>query len=257
LCSAPMPRRVLPPAPEFPSDLTRAAMFIANYGLKHLVQKAAMVARMPIAYPQMHPYAGLQARAHQETLDFILKEMPEAIAFDTPRELMGHALDLAKLDGLVAEFGVNSGGTINFIAKKKPHAAVHGFDSFEGLPEDWSGNAMAAGYFNRQGKLPKVAGNVTLHAGWFDRSLPRFMPTTNATAAFLHIDCDLYSSTVTIFEHLGPRIVPGTVLVFDEYFNYPNWQAHEHKAFVEFKARSGLKFKTLGYSIQQVAVICV
>lgn len=232
-------------------------MFIANYGLKHVVQKVAMVARLPLGYAQTHPYTGLQERAHRETLDFILAEMPDAIAFDTPRELMAHALSLVPSEGLVCEFGVNEGGTVSFIGKRLNGRQIHGFDSFEGLPEDWSGNKMSAGYFDRKGKLPKVPANVTLHAGWFDKSLPRFVEAHPGTAAFLHIDCDLYSSTVTIFETFADRIQPGTVLVFDEYFNYPNWQAHEHKAFREFVERSGLSFRYVAYSVQQVAVVVV
>jgi len=181
--------------------------------------------------------------------------MPDAIAFDTPRELMKHALSQITVDGLIAEFGVNSGGTIRFIAKHRPQDTAHGFDSFEGLPEDWIGNKMFAGYFNRNGRLPRVPRNVELHPGWFDESLPEFCRTHDGPAAFLHVDCDIYSSTVSIFEHLGPRIVEGTVLVFDEYFNYPNWQHHEHKAFEEFRAASDLDFRYIAYSIQQIAVV--
>ncbi|MCB1511325.1 MAG: class I SAM-dependent methyltransferase [Hyphomicrobiaceae bacterium] len=230
-------------------------MFIANYRLKTIVQKAAMAARLPLGYAQAHPYTGLQERARTATLDFISDTMPEAIAFDTPRELMRYALSLVTLEGIVAEFGVNEGGTITFIAKQLRGRKVHGFDSFEGLPEDWSGNKMHAGYFNRQGKLPRVPSNVELHAGWFDKSLPKFVAANEGAAAFLHVDCDLYSSTVTIFDTFADRIVPGTVIVFDEYFNYPNWQRHEHKAFEEFRAKSGLDFDYVGYSIQQIAVV--
>lgn len=87
--------------------------------------------------------------------------------------------------------------------------------------------------------------------------MPRFAANQRGPAAFLHIDCDLYSSTANIFASLGDRIVPGTILMFDEYFNYPNWQAHEHKAFMEFQASSGKTFKIIGYSIQQIAAITV
>ncbi|MEO1650873.1 MAG: class I SAM-dependent methyltransferase, partial [Pseudomonadota bacterium] len=69
------------------------------------------------------------------------------------------------------------------------------------------------------------------------------------------IDCDLYSSTVTVFENFADRIKPGSVIVFDEYFNYPNWQAHEHKAFCEFVAKHDTSFRYIAYSVQQVAVI--
>lgn len=232
-------------------------MFIANYGLKSLVQKAAMVARLPIAYSAEHPYTGLKHRAHEATLDYISSAMPDALAFDTPRELMAHAISLAAVDGLWAEFGVNEGGTIRFIARKRGDVVVHGFDSFEGLPEDWSGNAMAAGIFNRNGRLPKVPDNVRLHRGWFNESLPAFVQKHQGPAAFLHIDCDLYSSTAEIFKAFGDRIVAGSVIVFDEYFNYPNWQSHEHKALMEFQAASGKRFRSFGYSVQQVGVIAL
>ena len=232
-------------------------MFVANYGLKSLVQKAAMVARLPLAYSQDHPYTGLKERARKDTLDYITASMPDALAFDTPCELMHYALSRATLKGIYAEFGVNEGGTISYIAKQKPAETIHGFDSFEGLPEDWSGNAMAAGCFNRKGRMPKVPSNVALHRGWFSVSVPEFANSHEGPAAFLHVDCDIYSSTADIFANLGDRIVPGTVIMFDEYFNYPNWQAHEHRAFMEFQASTGKKFKSLGYSIQQVAVVAL
>jgi len=230
-------------------------MFIANYPLKSFVQKAMMFSKLPLDYPTFHPYRALQQRALEETMDFITREMPRAIAFDTPKDLMTHAIRQMTLDGIVAEFGVNEGGSVNYMAKLLPDRIIDGFDSFEGLPEDWAGNQMEAGYFNRRGKLPRVAANVRLHPGWFSESLPKFVAARSGPAAFLHIDCDIYSSTVTIFEQFADRIVPGTVLLFDEYFNYPAWQAHEHKAFMEFIARTGKPFEFIGYSFKQVAVV--
>ena len=73
-------------------------------------------------------------------------------------------------------------------------------------------------------------------------------------AAFVHIDCDIYSSTRDIFRALAPRIVVGTVLVFDEYFNYPDWQQHEFKAFQEFVAAHRVSHEYLAYSRIQVVV---
>ena len=75
--------------------------------------------------------------------------------------------------------------------------------------------------------------------------------------AFLHVDCDLYSSTKDIFENLGDRVKSGTVIVFDEYMNYPGWKYHEWKAFHEFISSSKLKYQYIGLvpSHQQVAVV--
>ena len=61
--------------------------------------------------------------------------------------------------------------------------------------------------------------------------------------AFLHVDCDLYSSASFVLTQLKDRIQPGTVIVFDEYFNYPGWRKHEHRAFVEFIDATGLSFR--------------
>ena len=212
-------------------------MFVANYPLKNLVQKAVMVLHLPLTYGSMHPYRALQKRALAETMDFIVAEMPDALAFDTPRELMAQAISAMTLPGPVAEFGVNKGGTMRFIASRLPDRHIDGFDSFQGLPENWSGNMMSAGEFDRKGRLPRVPANVELHPGWFDVTLPPYASKSSEPLALLHIDCDLYSSTKTIFDQLEARIAPGTVIVFDEYFNYPAWQMHEHRAFREFLAR--------------------
>jgi len=74
--------------------------------------------------------------------------------------------------------------------------------------------------------------------------------------SFLHIDCDLYSSTKTIFDLLGDRLLPGTIIVFDEYFNYPSWKKHEYLAFSEFINNSTLNYEYLCYNKfhEQVAV---
>ena len=47
--------------------------------------------------------------------------------------------DIAKYigTGLNLEFGVFKGVTISAVAKARPDLIFHGFDSFEGLPEDW------------------------------------------------------------------------------------------------------------------------
>lgn len=230
-------------------------MFVANFRLKSLVQKVAMALSVPLGYAALHPFRELQRRALAQTADFIAREMPAAVAFDTPRDLLEYALGLVPADGLVAEFGVNEGGTVNFIARHFADRPVHGFDSFEGLPEDWAGAHIPRGYFSRRGQAPRVRPNVVLHPGWFADTLPGFVSAHAGPVAFLHVDCDLYSSTATIFQHLEDRLRPGTVLLFDEYFNYPNWQSHEHRAFLEFVARGQRRFDYVAYSFAQVAVV--
>ena len=158
-----------------------------------------------------------------------------------------HALASYAVDGLYLEFGVRSGRSINHIARRRPKATVHGFDSFEGLPEPWTGYTMDRGAFGGEG-IPDVEPNVRLHVGWFDDTLPVFLDDHPGDVAFVHIDSDIYSSALTILYGLAPRLRPGSIIVFNEYFNYPNWKQHEFRAFQEFCAESPrrLRLSVLG-----------
>lgn len=175
--------------------------------------------------------------------------------FDTDLDLLQALTAHVRPEDLVLEFGVFSGRTINALAERLSSHRLWGFDSFEGLPETWR-SEFSQGVF-KVDSLPAVRENVTLVQGWFDRTLPIFLEQTQGQVGFVHIDCDLYSSTKTILELLKDRLRDGAVLVFDEYFNYPGWEQHEYKAFAEFIAESGLKFKYLGCNPrhQQVAVM--
>jgi hypothetical protein len=155
--------------------------------------------------------------------------------------------------GLIVEFGVNKGRTVNFFAERVDDV-VHGFDSFEGLPESWKGNTDTSNAWRNQGQLPEVRKNVKLHTGWFNETLPGFLETHKDNFGFMHVDCDIYSSTKTIFDFCASRIVPGTIILFDEYFNFPFWQEHEFKAFQEFVQDNNVNFQYIGVSGVRVGV---
>jgi predicted O-methyltransferase YrrM len=163
-----------------------------------------------------------------DTGHYYLQNLSAKTSFKSDLDLLSHALSLAPTDGLFLEFGVATGRTINHMARVH-RGRIHGFDSFQGLPEVWR-PSFAAGAF-AQSSLPTVEQNVTLHVGSFGETLPEFLKQESAPISFAHIDCDLYSSTVTIFDNVKSRLQKGTILVFDEYWNYPGWRAHEWKAF--------------------------
>ena len=73
------------------------------------------------------------------------------------------------------------------------------------------------------------------------------MQNHKESAAFIHIDSDLYSSAKTVLTLLQKQIVSGTVIVFDEYFNYPNWQQHEFRAFQEFVRDCDIHYEYIAY----------
>lgn len=186
--------------------------------------------------------------------EFVAKTLPRAPRFPSPDSFLEAMVGQAPAAGLILEFGVFFGHSITRIANARPTQPVHGFDSFAGLPEFWR-PGFDAGTFAVEA-LPRVPANVTLHPGWFDRTLPGFLDANSGPVAFLHVDCDLYSSTQTILAQLGGRLRPGTVIAFDEYLNYPGWQQHEHKAFGEFIASTQRAYEWIGLvpSYEQVAV---
>jgi len=167
--------------------------------------------------------------------------------------LLAAALEMAPADGLVAEFGVRHGASLRFLAGRVA-GPVHGFDSFEGLPEDWQ--QFKAGTFTTGGTLPQVPANVRLHVGWFADSLPAFLAEHAGPVRFLNIDCDLHASTRDALEGLAGRIGPGAVIVFDEYFLQPGWREHEFRAFQEAVARYGWRYRYLAFNFttRQAAV---
>jgi hypothetical protein len=201
-------------------------------------------------------YQARQHRALITTMEYVEKYMPHVESVPSKPELLTRALSKADVSGdrLICEFGVFKGESINHLAQLTSQI-IYGFDSFEGLPEEW-GDTWKKGDFKIPG-LPKVRSNVTLVKGWYNESLPPFLKEHTGKVGFLHIDCDLYSSCKTVFELMESRLVPGTVIVFDEFFNYPQWEEGEFKAFQEFLAKTKLSCEFIGYNRngEQAAVI--
>lgn len=156
--------------------------------------------------------------------------------------------------GLLLEFGVRNGYTITKIAEMFPERNVYGFDSFEGLPEDW--NNEAKGSYSVVGRLPEVPSNVEFIVGWFNETLPEFKKNHSSPIAFINVDCDIYSSTKTIFDELDKQIVDGTVITFDEYICNKSWRDDEFKAFQEWVSKNNVKYEylTASFYTKQVSV---
>ncbi len=151
-------------------------------------------------------------------------------------------------DGLFLEFGVYKGDSINRLAELKPDVTWYGFDSFVGLPETWTLGAKT-GAFSTHGTVPTVRDNVRLVEGFFESTLPPFVAAHRGqNISVLHIDADLYSSTKTVLENLKDLLVPGSMIIFDEFINYPNWQEGEYKAFMEYVAVNCVAFEYIGYT---------
>jgi len=196
----------------------------------------------------------LQHRATIAAADFVTTRMPDALSCSNKFDLLTYAVQQAP-PGLALEFGVFKGTTINHLARQAPERHFFGFDSFEGLPEHWTGRRYSPVNFDRGGKKPRVAANVSLIKGWFDATLPAFLAREMGRIGFIHVDCDIYTSTKTALELTVPRLMPGAIIVFDEFFNYKGYELHEYKAFFEVAERFDLAYRFIAYAGQQVAVV--
>ena len=133
-------------------------MFIASFRLKTLIQTWLFTLQDFWDFPRLHPAREMKKRALDESVTYAQKYMRTAVGVESARQVLSMALDGVSVAGHFMEFGVYKGGTINFIAKHiGASQPVHGFDSFRGLQEAWSGDGFN---FDRKGRLPKVPSGV-------------------------------------------------------------------------------------------------
>lgn len=146
---------------------------------------------------------------------------------------------------LYLEFGVAQGESMRWWSKalKHPKTTLHGFDSFEGLPE--GGGPWQKGEFSTQGKAPLIDDpRVKFFKGWFDQVLPTYtLPAHDVLV--INLDPDLYSSTIYVLRQLRPYIKPGTFVYFDDM----NVVEHQPRAFDEFSTETGLRFRAVSANI--------
>jgi len=199
----------------------------------------------------------LYERSVRDSADYAEKNMPNALAFfdESKNAMYSYALQQEMIDGYIAEFGVWQGAVVNGIALALPNKKIYGFDSFHGLPEDWTGWEISKGTFNSYGVLPKVLENVELIEGYFEKSLPIWLEKNKDPFSLLIIDSDLYSSANTILNNIGTKqIKKGTLILFDEYFGYINWRQHEFKAWQEFVKKHEIVYEYLAINHLQALI---
>lgn len=199
-----------------------------------------------------NPIDHLRHRAAIRSAAFIEEEGRNAMIFPRKQRLWPWLAKQIPAEGLMMECGVFNGRSINAMAKHFPDRTLYGFDSFEGLSEDWAGVDLGAGAFDLQGKLPKVEDNVTLTKGWVDDTLPPFFKDNTGPIAYLHVDTDTYSPASTILSLAKGQFVPGSIVLFDELIGYPFWEDGEYKALTEELPRDSYEY--IAFSQMQAAI---
>jgi hypothetical protein len=130
------------------------------------------------------------------------------------------------------EFGVSNGHSFNWFMEHNTNteSRFHGFDTFEGLPEDWG--PFKKGAFSTNNVLPTIRDSRgKFYQGLFQQTLPGFLKSfSNDKRNVIMMDADLWSSTLYALTSLAPFIKKGDIIFFDE-FIVPT---HEFKAYLDF-----------------------
>ena len=149
-------------------------------------------------------------------------------------------IKMDKIKGDYCEFGCFTGASLNHVLRVTSKDAflkekkIYGFDSFYGLKEDWIGTAeFEKGYFNLDGKMPQVKNNVILIKGWVQDTVNNFLKQNNPEICFAHMDLDTYESTKFVLSQIKPYLKKGSILLFNEFYNFPGWSVGEYKALTE------------------------
>tara|TARA_Y100000590_G_C15531882_1_gene943507 strand:+ start:53 stop:757 length:705 start_codon:yes stop_codon:yes gene_type:complete len=197
----------------------------------------------------------------QECYNFFEQDMKKSAIFlksnDIRKYSISKAFNNSKKEGnLFLEFGVYKGDSINLFGDflLQHGKEIYGFDSFEGLEEEWNMNDYnPIGRFSLNKKSPKVLKNVTLIKGKVQNTLENFLKDKkDKKIIFAHMDMDTYTPTKYAINKIKPFLQKGSVILFDEFYGFPNWQLHEYKAFTEVFNEK--EYKYIAFCESEVAV---
>ena len=139
------------------------------------------------------------------------------------------------------EFGVSKGVSFKWWAEhiKDGNSRFFGFDTFTGLPEDWG--SFRKGDMDNNNEIPQMNDpRCSFYQGLFQQTLPAFLKTYRPSSRkIVHMDADLYTSTLFVLTSISHLLEKGDIIIFDE-FNVP---MHEFKAFSEWISSYYIKYE--------------
>jgi len=153
------------------------------------------------------------------------------------------------------EFGVFRGESLFSWLKNisHPDSRFVGFDTFTGLPERWRATEPE-GAFNVYGRTPETNDpRCRFEAGLFQETLLRFADRHDFSRRLvIHLDADLYSSTLFVLTALGRHFKHGDIIFFDNFI----CSVDEFRAFEDFVAAFRVKYEVLG-AVNEYIRVCV
>lgn len=186
---------------------------------------------------------GLNSRSGREILDSL--PVHEKAIEQPRRGAVAAAVGEVTVEGDFAQFGVYRGNTARIIESLMTgERKLHLFDSFEGLPEDWT-KAKGKGAFRLSDEDIPIfdSPRAVMHKGWFKDTVPVWAHTATTPLAFLHMDADLYSSTTEALFNIDHLVREHAIILFDEYIM--GRTDDEHRALLAWSAKFNREYEYL------------
>ncbi len=213
-------------------------------------------------YNLSYPYYRYNNEQIKKSYDHFQKYFINSTLFSSIDDIRSFALTRAfrnnpeSEDYLALEFGVFKGKSAMFFSKKLKKQKLYGFDSFQGLNEDWLGRPdFKEGVFatdeTDKHKWPK---NIHLVKGTFQQTLKQFLNEKKSKINFVHIDIDTYESTKYVLENIKEYLLKGSIIIFDELYNNPGWEYSELKALNEVFKEDEFKYLAFNLKGEQAVI---
>lgn len=208
-----------------------------------------------------NPVDIFQEELSKDCYTYFKKDMKSSSIFFKEIDIRNYSIATAfknkiNMDDLFLEFGVFNGASINLFAKflSNHNLDIYGFDSFEGLEEDWiTGEYNPVGTFSLNKNPPKVLNNVKLVRGKVQETLESFLTNNNKKKIiFAHMDMDTYAPTKFALTKIKPFLQKGSIILFDQFYGFPNWEKNEFKAFTEIFEKN--EYEYVAFCSRQVAI---
>lgn len=192
----------------------------------------------------------------KKSYQFFENEIEKSFLSKNRLDNLSYALEkIEKINNknLFLEFGVFHGRTTNFISDilKSYNINLTAFDSFEGLSEDRKGTSDKMGTFeNKNFENLKLNENIDLIKGNIYETFPKFLSNIQNKIDFIHIDTDTYEVSKFILENAKSRLNKNSIIVFDDFHNFPGWSQGEHKSLLETFQNNEYEYLSFSYSHQ-------
>ena len=168
-------------------------------------------------------------------LSFIIRNINGDVSDNTSKfyqiNKIWRNIKLDQIPGDYIEFGIYKGKSLYHSIKSAKRIRIDkdrifwGLDSFQGFPVEnhnfYKNENFTSSYEKVLNQFSKFA-EVKIIKGFFDEELQKEPLSDIKKVSFAFVDCDIYESSIEVFEYLKPRMVSGGFIMIDDFLNVDN-----------------------------------